>query len=39
MGKTKKYRKRDLTVYVVLRALVIITIVIQAFRGNWQNVF
>lgn len=39
MGKTKKYRKRDLTVYVVLRVLVIITIIIQAFRGDWQNVF
>ena len=39
MEKIKKYRKRDLTVYVILRALVIITIIIQAFRENWQNVF
>ena len=39
MEKIKKYRKRDLTAYVILRALVILTIIIQAFRGNWQNVF
>lgn len=35
----KKYKKRDLTVYVVLRAFVIITIIIQSLRGNWENVF
>ena len=39
MEKLKKYKKRDLTVYVVLRALVILIIIIQFFRGNWQNVF
>ena len=37
--KVKKYRKRDLTVYIVLRLLVIITIVVQAIRGNFENVF
>ena len=35
----KNYRKRDVTVYLVLRALVILTIIVQAFRGNWENVF
>lgn len=39
MEKTKKFRKRDLTVYIVLRILVIVTIVIQALRGNFENVF
>ncbi len=38
-NKVRKYRKRDLTVYVVLRLLVILTIVIQAIRGNFENVF
>ena len=38
-NKVKKYRKRDLTVYIVLRLLVILTIVIQAIRGNFENVF
>lgn len=38
-NKVKKYRKRDITVYVVLRLLVILTIVIQAIRGNFENVF
>ena len=37
--KIRTYRKRDLTVYIVLRVLVIITIIIQAFRGNFENVF
>lgn len=37
--KVKKYRKRDLTVYIVIRLLVIITIVVQAIRGNFENVF
>lgn len=32
-------KNRDLTVYVVLRLLVIATIVIQALRGNYENVF
>lgn len=39
MEKTKKFRKRDLTIYIVLRILVIVTIVIQALRGNFENVF
>ncbi len=30
--KVKKYRKRDLTVYIVLRLLVIITIVVINIR-------
>ena len=38
-NKVKKYRKRDLTVYIVLRLLVILTIVVQAIRGNFENVF
>ncbi len=38
-NKIKKYRKRDLTVYIVLRLLVILTIIIQAIRGNFENVF
>ena len=33
------YRKRDLTVYFILRGFVILTIIIQAWRGNWENVF
>ena len=37
--KIRIYRKRDLTVYIVLRVLVIVTIIIQAFRGNFENVF
>lgn len=32
-------RNRDLTIYVVLRLLVIATIIIQAIRGNYENVF
>ena len=32
-------RNRDLTIYVVLRLLVISTIIIQAIRGNYENVF
>lgn len=32
-------KNRDLTIYVVLRLLVIATIIIQAIRGNYENVF
>lgn len=32
-------KNRDLTIYVVLRLLVMATIVIQAFRENYENVF
>lgn len=39
MKKTKTFRKRDLTVCIVLRILVIITIITQALRGNFENVF
>jgi len=35
----KTYRKRDITVYLILRALVILVIAIQAIHGNWENVF
>lgn len=35
----KNNKNRDLTIYVVLRVLVIATIVIQAIRGNYENVF
>ena len=37
--KTNNYKKIDLTVYVVLRILVIITMISQLFRGNLENVF
>lgn len=32
-------KNRDLTIYVVLRLLVIATIIIQTIRGNYENVF
>ncbi len=35
----KNNKNRDLTIYVVLRILVIATIVIQSIRGNYENVF
>ena len=34
-----KYKKRDITIYAVLRILVIITMITQMFRGNFENVF
>ena len=34
-----KYKGRDITVYVVLRFFVIITMIVQLFRGNYENVF
>ena len=34
-----EYKKRDLTVYVILRILVIITMISQLLRGNYENVF
>ena len=34
-----KYKKRDITVYVVLRFLVIITMITQLLRRNYENVF
>lgn len=39
MKKQRTFRKRDLTVCMVLRILVIITIVTQALRGDFENVF
>lgn len=33
------YDKKDLSVYFVLRALVIIVMIRQVFVGNWNNVF
>ena len=39
MKKQRTFRKRDLTVCIVLRILVIITIVTQALRGDFENVF
>ena len=33
------YSKRNITIYLVLRALVILTLVRQIFMGNWNNVF
>lgn len=34
-----QHKKRDITVYVALRILVIITLVAQTLRGNFENVF
>ena len=41
MKKLKKKQKRTLkiTLYLILRILVIISLIGQAFRGNWNNVF
>lgn len=41
MRKLKKKEKRtiNITVYLVLRILVIISLIGQALRGNWNNVF
>lgn len=35
----ENYSKRNMTVYLVLRALVILTLIRQIFLGNWNNVF
>lgn len=37
--KQKVKKVRNLTTYIVLRALVIITLVLQAFHRNWNDVF
>lgn len=34
-----QHKKRDITIYVTLRILVIIILVIQVLRGNFENVF
>lgn len=45
MKKKKKedlfenYSKRNVTVYLILRILVVITLIRQVFLGNWNNVF
>lgn len=36
---TGKHKKRDLTIYVILRILVIITLIAQLIKGNYENVF
>ena len=35
----ENYSKRNMTIYLVLRALVILTLIRQIFLGNWNNVF
>ena len=37
--KLRNYNKKDLTVYLVLRGLVIIVMIRQIFLGEWNNVF
>lgn len=37
--KNKLRKRRDITVYIVLRALVIFTLIMQAINGNFENVF
>lgn len=37
--KIGEYKKSELTIYVVLRILVIITMISQLLRGNFENVF
>ncbi len=39
MRKKEKKQIRNLTVYVVLRFLVILTAIFQFLQGNWDNVF
>lgn len=39
-GKVRKqHRVRDLSVYIVLRTLVIITLILQGIHRNWNDVF
>lgn len=35
----KQHKARDLSVYIVLRSLVIITLILQGIRRNWNDVF
>lgn len=37
--KINEYRKIDLTVYIVLRIFVIVTMISQLIKGNFENVF
>lgn len=42
MKKNKKEKfqyKRDLSIYIILRTLVIITLIIQTIKGNFENAF
>ena len=34
-----EYKKKDITIYIILRVLVIATMIIQLLRGNFENVF
>lgn len=34
-----EYKKKDITIYIILRILVIAVLIIQLFRGNFENVF
>lgn len=34
-----EYKKKDITIYIILRVLVIATLIIQLIRGNFENVF
>ena len=35
----ENYSKMNITVYVILRSLVILTLIRQIFLANWNNVF
>ena len=34
-----EYKKKDITIYIILRVLVIAIMIIQLLRGNFENVF
>ena len=36
---TENFSKRNVTIYLILRGLVIATLIRQCFLGNWNNVF
>lgn len=38
-AELSEYKKKDITIYIVLRVLVIIVMITQIFRGNFENVF
>ena len=37
--KSKFQKRRDITVYVILRGLVILTLIMQIIHRNFENVF
>lgn len=37
--EVSEYKKKDITIYIILRILVIIDLIAQLFRGNFENVF